>query len=63
MLPDNFDALNACFVQVEVPLCLQVTIRDDDVEKMFMNDSRTIAQDAVVSLWCSECNAEYAFSA
>ena len=37
------------------------TSDDEMVKKMFMNDSRTIAQDAVDSLRSSDCNDEYAF--
>ena len=33
-------------------------MREKSVEKMFMNDSRTIAQDAADSLRSSDCNAE-----
>ena len=34
-------------------------MREKSVEKMFMNDSRTIAQDGADSLRSSDCNAEY----
>ena len=36
-------------------------MREKSVEKMFMNASRTIAQDAADSLRSSDCNAKYAF--